>query len=155
MSTQRSLRSGRGDQGQERDPQAAGAAVAHRRIGKTGASHSICTRAESSAGSMNPTLARGLVLDALLMALWRRKPTQRVLVHSGQRTQYGSEGRIRKRIYKTRELARANSLTTSRSSTIELAAIAISVASVPRRSSSPRREAPACLPFRGMSSGLA
>ena len=94
--------------------------------------------------SMKPTLARELVLDALLMALWRRKPTQRVLVHSDQGTQYGSEDwtrfcranrldpsmsrrgncydnavaesffsslkkeRIRKRIYKTRELARAD-----------------------------------------------
>ena len=41
--------------------------------------------------SMKPTLARELVLDALLMALWRRKPQQRVLVHSDQGTQYGSE----------------------------------------------------------------
>lgn len=94
--------------------------------------------------SMKPTLARELVLDALLMALWRRKPKQRVLVHSDQGTQYGSEDwarfcqannldpsmsrrancwdnavaesffsslkkeRVRKRIYKTRELARAD-----------------------------------------------
>jgi putative transposase len=94
--------------------------------------------------SMKATLARELVLDALLMALWRRKPMQRVLVHSDQGTQYGSEDwtrfchanrldpsmsrrgncwdnavaesffsslkkeRIRKRIYKTRELARAD-----------------------------------------------
>ena len=41
--------------------------------------------------SMKPTLARELVLDALLMALWRRKPQRRVLVHSDQGTQYGSE----------------------------------------------------------------
>ena len=41
--------------------------------------------------SMKPTLARELVLDALLMAVWRRKPQQRVLVHSDQGTQYGSE----------------------------------------------------------------
>jgi len=41
--------------------------------------------------SMKPTLARELVLDALLMALWRRKPQQRVIVHSDQGTQYGSE----------------------------------------------------------------
>jgi putative transposase len=34
--------------------------------------------------SMKPTLARELVLDALLMALWRRKPQQRVVVHSDQ-----------------------------------------------------------------------
>ena len=94
--------------------------------------------------SMKPTLSRELVLDALLMALWRRKPQQRVLVHSDQGTQYGSEDwtrfcqansldpsmsrrgncwdkavaesffsslkkeRVRKRIYKTRELARAD-----------------------------------------------
>lgn len=32
--------------------------------------------------SMKPTLARELVLDALLMALWRRKPAQPVIVHS-------------------------------------------------------------------------
>jgi len=31
-----------------------------------------------------------LVLDALLMAVWRRKPTQRVLVHSDQGVQYTS-----------------------------------------------------------------
>jgi len=41
--------------------------------------------------SMKPTLARELVLDALLMALWRRKPRQTVLVHSDQGTQYGSD----------------------------------------------------------------
>jgi putative transposase len=93
--------------------------------------------------SMKPTLARELVLDALLMALWRRKPQQRVIVHSDQ-GQYGSEDwtrfcrangldpsmsrrgncwdnavaesffsslkkeRIQKRIYKTRDLARAD-----------------------------------------------
>jgi putative transposase len=84
------------------------------------------------------------VLDALLMALWRRKPKERVIVHSDQGTQHGSDDwsrfcqanhldpsmsrrgncwdnavaesffsslkkeRIRKRIYKTRELARAD-----------------------------------------------
>ena len=37
--------------------------------------------------SMKPTLARELVLDALLMAVWRRKPQRSVLVHSDQRTQ--------------------------------------------------------------------
>jgi putative transposase len=31
--------------------------------------------------SMNPTLARELVLDALLMAVWRRKPGKEVIVH--------------------------------------------------------------------------
>lgn len=34
--------------------------------------------------SMKPTLARSLVLDALLMAVWRRRPQQRVVVHSDQ-----------------------------------------------------------------------
>jgi putative transposase len=94
--------------------------------------------------SMKPTLARELVLDAILMAVWRRKPKQRVLIHSDQGTQYGSDDwqrfcrdhnldptmsrrgncwdnavvesffgslkkeRIKKRIYKTRELARAD-----------------------------------------------
>lgn len=94
--------------------------------------------------SMKPTLARELVLDAILMAVWRRKPKQKVLIHSDQGTQYGSDDwlrfcrehelepsmsrrgncwdnavvesffgslkkeRIKKRIYKTRELARAD-----------------------------------------------
>lgn len=93
---------------------------------------------------MKPTLARELVLDAILMAVWRRKPKQTVLIHSDQGTQYGSDDwlrfcrehdlepsmsrrgncwdnavvesffsslkkeRIKKRIYKTRELARAD-----------------------------------------------
>jgi putative transposase len=94
--------------------------------------------------SMKPTLGREIVLDAVLMAVWRRKPLQRVLVHSDQGSQYGSDDwqrfcrhhnlepsmsrkgncwdnavaesffsslkkeRIKKRIYKTRELARAD-----------------------------------------------
>jgi len=41
--------------------------------------------------SMKPTLARELVLDALLMATWRRKPTKPVIVHSDQGSQYGSD----------------------------------------------------------------
>ena len=85
-----------------------------------------------------------LVLDALMMAVWRRKPTQEVIVHSDQGSQYGSDDwkrfcdankllpsmsrrgncwdnavaesffsslkkeRIRKRIYKTRDIARAD-----------------------------------------------
>jgi putative transposase len=90
------------------------------------------------------------VLDALMMAVWRRKPKQQVIVHSDQGSQYGSDDwkrfcdanrflpsmsrrgncwadlgfchnavaesffsslkkeRIRKRIYKTRDLARAD-----------------------------------------------
>ncbi len=94
--------------------------------------------------SMKPTLAREGVLDALLMAIWRRKPTQPVIVYSDQGSQYGSDDwqrfcrahglqpsmsrrgncwdnavaesffsslkkeRIRKRVYKTCDLARAD-----------------------------------------------
>lgn len=94
--------------------------------------------------SMKPTLAREIVLDALVMAVWRRRPKNKVLVHSDQGSQYGSDDwlrflkannlepsmsrrgncwdnavaesffsslkkeRIKKRIYKTRELARAD-----------------------------------------------
>jgi putative transposase len=41
--------------------------------------------------SMKPTLAKELVLDALLMAVWRRRPTQKVIVHSDQGSQYISD----------------------------------------------------------------
>ena len=94
--------------------------------------------------SMKPTLARSIVLDALMMALWRRRPTQAVIVHSDQGSQYGSDDwlrfcqanniepsmsrrgncwdnavaesffsslkkeRIKKRIYKTRDMAKAD-----------------------------------------------
>ncbi len=94
--------------------------------------------------SMKPTLAKELVIDALLMAVWRRKPQSKVIVHSDQGSQYGSDDwlrfcrehdlvpsmsrrgncwdnavaesffsslkkeRIKKRIYKTRDLARAD-----------------------------------------------
>ena len=93
--------------------------------------------------SMKPTLAKELVLDALIMALWRRKPQGEVIVHSDQGSQYSSgewhrfcrlhhlissmsrrgncydnavaesffsslkKERIRKKIYRTREEARA------------------------------------------------
>ena len=93
---------------------------------------------------MSASLSRELALDALLMPVWRRKPDKRVVVHSDQGRQYGSDDfrrfcqannlepsmsrrgncwdnvvaesffsslkkeRIRKRIYKTRELARAD-----------------------------------------------
>lgn len=40
--------------------------------------------------SMKPTLRRELVLDALLMALWRRRPKGKVLIHSDQGSQYDS-----------------------------------------------------------------
>ncbi|HFJ9590356.1 TPA: IS3 family transposase [Escherichia coli] len=94
--------------------------------------------------SMKPTLSRELALDALMMAVWRRKPDGEVIVHSDQGSQYGSDDwqrfcrannlapsmsrrgncwdnavaesffsslkkeRIRKRIYKTRDLARVD-----------------------------------------------
>ncbi|MGP2666667.1 IS3 family transposase [Serratia nevei] len=94
--------------------------------------------------SMKPTLSRELALDALMMAVWRRRPGSEVIVHSDQGCQYGSDDwqrfcrannlapsmsrrgncwdnavaesffsslkkeRIRKRIYKTRDLARAD-----------------------------------------------
>ena len=32
--------------------------------------------------SMKPTLARELVLDALIMAVWRRRPKESVMIHS-------------------------------------------------------------------------
>ncbi|HHO8394719.1 IS3 family transposase [Klebsiella pneumoniae] len=94
--------------------------------------------------SMKPTLSRELALDALMMAVWRRKPDGEVIVRSDQGSQYGGDDwqrfcrannlvpsmsrrgncwdnavaesffsslkkeRIRKRIYKTRDLARAD-----------------------------------------------
>ena len=94
--------------------------------------------------SMQPTLARDIVIDALLMAVWKRKPKERVIVHSDQGSQYGSDDwarfckahrldpsmsrrgncwdnavaesffsslkkeRIRKKVYRTRSLARAD-----------------------------------------------
>ncbi len=57
--------------------------------------------------SMKPTLARDLVLDALLMAVWRRKPQSSVIVHSDQGTQYGS--------YDWQRFCRANNLEPSMS----------------------------------------
>jgi putative transposase len=36
-------------------------------------------------------MGRDLVIDGLLMAVWRRKPQSRVLVHSDQGLQYGSD----------------------------------------------------------------
>jgi len=41
--------------------------------------------------SMKPTLLRELALDALMMAVWRRKPDGKVIVHSDQGCQYGSD----------------------------------------------------------------
>ena len=39
---------------------------------------------------MKTTLAKEIVLDALLMALWRRNPRQDVVIHSDQGSRYGS-----------------------------------------------------------------
>ena len=44
---------------------------------------------------MKPTLARELVLDALLMAVWRRKPLSPVIVHPDQDSQYGRDDWLR------------------------------------------------------------
>ena len=44
---------------------------------------------------MKATLAKELVLDALVMAVWRRKPRAPVLVHSDQGSQYGSDAWLR------------------------------------------------------------
>ena len=41
--------------------------------------------------SMKPTLSRELALDALMMAVWRRKPDGEVIVHSDQGSQYGND----------------------------------------------------------------
>lgn len=40
--------------------------------------------------SMGPSLVKELAIDALLMAVWRRKPSEEVVVHSDQGSQYGS-----------------------------------------------------------------
>ena len=40
--------------------------------------------------SMNQCMAVELVLDALLMAVWRRKPVEQVLIHSDQGSQFTS-----------------------------------------------------------------
>jgi putative transposase len=41
--------------------------------------------------SMKPTLAKEIVLDALLMAIWRRQPKRDVIIHSDQGSQYSSD----------------------------------------------------------------
>ena len=94
--------------------------------------------------SMKNSLRRDIALDAVVMAIWRRRPAQRVLIHSDQGSQYDSDDwarlcrdnnlelsmsrrgncwdnavaesffsslkkeRIRKQIYRTRELAKAD-----------------------------------------------
>ena len=41
--------------------------------------------------SMKARMTRDLVLDAILMAVWRRTPKRKVLIHSDQGSQYGSD----------------------------------------------------------------
>lgn len=41
--------------------------------------------------SMNSTMATELVLDALTMAVWRRRPKTPVMIHSDQGSQFGSD----------------------------------------------------------------
>ncbi len=41
--------------------------------------------------SMKPTLAKEIVLDALLMAIWRRAPKGEVIIHSDQGSQFSSD----------------------------------------------------------------
>jgi len=57
--------------------------------------------------SMKPTLSLELAPDALMMAVWRRKPESEVIVHSDQGSLYGSDDWQRS--------CRANHLTTSMS----------------------------------------
>ena len=45
--------------------------------------------------SMKPTMATEIVLDALTMAVWRRKPKQPVIIHSDQGSQFGIDDFIR------------------------------------------------------------
>ena len=41
--------------------------------------------------SMKPTLAKDIVLDTLLMAVWRRRPNESVIIHSlAQYTAHGT-----------------------------------------------------------------
>lgn len=45
--------------------------------------------------SMQSTMSKDLVLDAILMAVWKRRPKKDVLIHSDQGSQYGSDAWIR------------------------------------------------------------
>lgn len=44
---------------------------------------------------MKPSMVTEIVLDALLMAVWRRKPKQSVIIHSDQGSQFGSDDFMR------------------------------------------------------------
>ena len=41
--------------------------------------------------AMKPSMATELVLDALMMAVWRRRPKQSIIIHSDQGSQFGSD----------------------------------------------------------------
>lgn len=137
--------------------------------------------------SMKPTLAKEIVLNALLIAVWRRKPKQSVIIHSDQGSQYGSDDwlrlckayqlepsmsrrgncwdnavaesffsnlkkeRVKKRIYKTRDLARADVFDYIEMFYNRTDGTAISAASVTRPLSRPHNEAGACLLYQGKS----
>jgi putative transposase len=45
--------------------------------------------------SMKPSISREVVLDALLMAVWQRRPKKPVIVHSDQGSQFGSDDWLR------------------------------------------------------------
>ncbi|MGM7448499.1 hypothetical protein ACP7H9_08280 [Idiomarina sp. ST20R2A10] len=44
---------------------------------------------------MESSLAQEIILNALLMPMWRPKPTTRILVDSDQESQYGSDDWLR------------------------------------------------------------
>ena len=45
--------------------------------------------------SMKLMMATEIVLDALMMEVWRRKPKQQLIIHSDQGSQFGSDGFVR------------------------------------------------------------
>lgn len=45
--------------------------------------------------SMQSTMGKDLVLDAIVMAVWKRRPNKDVMIHSDQGSQYGSDAWIR------------------------------------------------------------
>jgi putative transposase len=45
--------------------------------------------------SMKPSMSREVVLDALMMAVWQRRPKESVIVHSDQGSQFGSDDWVR------------------------------------------------------------
>lgn len=57
--------------------------------------------------SMKPRMSSDLAIDALLMAVWRRKPNQEVMIHSDQGSQFSSSD--------WQSFLKANNLTSSMS----------------------------------------